>query len=153
MGISVAKKKILSILLVLSLIFTTTITPFDFAHAVNTSKDDNNLDTPIIEQIIVVDDGLYINDTFYSKEEFEALLEQAVYIENEMTPFAITGALAGTWVVPGVGPIVITATGIILVGGAVIAAGTWIYNTIDAFFAEKAYKEHKKMELKLMVTK
>ena len=143
MNINLTKKNLLSFLLVLSIIFTTAITPFNHANAVNTSADDNNLDTQITEQIKVVDDGLYINDTFYSKEEFEVLLEQAVYIDNQPTTFAITGAIAGTWWIPGVGEIVITAAGVILLGGAVIAAGTWIYNTVEAFFAEKAYKEHK----------
>ncbi|KAA0944242.1 hypothetical protein FQ087_19170 [Sporosarcina sp. ANT_H38] len=145
MNTSITKKKILSFLLVLSIIFTSAISPFDFAYAVNTSEDDNNLDTQITEQIRVVDDGLYINDTFYSKEEFEELLEQAVYAENgnEINSLAITGALAGSWVIPGVGPIVVTTAGVIIIGGAVIAAGTWAYNAVDAFFAERAYKGHK----------
>lgn len=147
MNINITKRKVLSCLLVLSVIFTTVFTQFDFANAINNSEDNNNQDTRYIEQteqLKIVDDGLYVNDTFYSKEEFEALLEQAVYIDNEINTLARNAILAGTWWIPGIGQVVITATGVILVGGTVIAAGTWIYNTIQAFFAEKAYKEHKK---------
>lgn len=150
MNTIINKKKIISFILVFSVIFSTIFTQFDFANAVNNSEDNNNQDTQNIEQteqVKVVEDGLYVNDTFYSKEEFETLLEQAVYTSNdsnEINTFGITGALAGTWWIPGVGQVVITTAGVILIGGAVIAAGTWIYNAVDSFFAERTYEEHKK---------
>lgn len=41
-------------------------------------------------------------------------------------PRSATAALAGTFFIPGVGQAVITATGVIIVGGAIISAGSWI---------------------------
>ncbi|WP_107838164.1 hypothetical protein [Metasolibacillus meyeri] len=130
-------KKIVSFLLIFSTVFST----FDFKNVASASTDDNNLDTQTIQ---IVDDGLYVNDIFYAIEEFETLLKQAVFVENTgVSTFAITSALAGTWFIPGIGQVVITTAGVVIDGGAIIAAGSWIYNSIEAYFAEKAYEEHK----------
>lgn len=144
----ISLRKLVSFLLIFSLIFPITISPITDASATEGYSDDVNENQGTLNEIKVVDDGVYIGDSFYSKEEFEILLDQAVFIENEnpsgISTFAITSAIAGTWWIPGVGEIVITAAGVILIGGAVIKAGTWIYNTIEAYFAERAYNEHKK---------
>ncbi|GLC88511.1 hypothetical protein [Lysinibacillus piscis] len=133
------KQKWLSFLLIFVITFTTTITPFSYARAVNEEENQT-----VNAQVTVTDEGIHINGTFYSKEEFQQLLEQAVYTENTApTTFAITGALSGTWFIPGVGQVVITAAGVVIVAGAVIAAGTWIYNLIEDYLDEKTYQEHK----------
>lgn len=54
------------------------------------------------------------------------------------------GALAGwagSFAIPGVGPVVITATGIILVSGAAVATGSWIGNTIKNWVARSKEQE------------
>ncbi|GEM_PF-1385696 len=105
------------------------------------------------EKIIITDEGIYSGETFYTKEEFLSLLEQAVYLEgptnvngsdNDLSTFSLTGTLiAGTWYIPVIGEVVITTAGVIIVGGAIIAAGSWIYNTVSTYFAEKAYEKAK----------
>jgi len=50
-----------------------------------------------------------------------------------------TGVLiAGTWWIPGVGEVVITAAGVVIIGGTVIAAGTWLYNKVVDWFEARA---------------
>ncbi|MGU8479162.1 hypothetical protein ACV3QH_18260, partial [Clostridium perfringens] len=55
------------------------------------------------------------------------------YIEEQINngkiaimPRSATATLAGTFFIPGVGQAVITAAGVIIVGGAVISAGSWL---------------------------
>lgn len=144
-------KNTLFSLIIFTLFLTSVFVPLTSVNAVVIS--DNNLlntdvqDVELTPDINVVDTGIYINDIFYSKEEFDVLLNQAIYVENGqpgLTTFSLAGTLAGTYVIPGIGPIVITITGGLIIGGTVIAAGTWVYNTVEAYFAEKAYNEHKK---------
>lgn len=53
-------------------------------------------------------------------------------------------AAAGTLIfVPGVGEAIITAAGVVIVAGCVIAAGTWTYKTVINY-----YKEHTKNKRK-----
>lgn len=92
--------------------------------------------------VVVVNDGIYINQKFYTQDQFAELLDTAIQIEepNEISPYLVGELVAGTWWIPGVGEVVITAAGVILVGGAVIAAGSWIYNTVTDWFEERAIK-------------
>ncbi len=55
------------------------------------------------------------------------------YIEEQINngeiaimPRSATAALAGTFFIPGVGQAVITTAGVIIVGGAIISAGSWL---------------------------
>lgn len=48
------------------------------------------------------------------------------------------GLIAGTWYIPGVGEVVVTVVGVVIVAGVTIKAGTWIYNTVKNWFAERA---------------
>ena len=50
---------------------------------------------------------------------------------------AITGALAGVYSIPVIGQVTITVTGAIIVGGVIIAAGSWVYNEVSTYFAKK----------------
>lgn len=87
--------------------------------------------------VLVTDDGIYIDGIYYTQAEFTRLLDTAIEIERPATR-SVGALVAGTWWIPGVGEVVITAAGVILVGGAVIAAGTWIYDTITEWFANRA---------------
>ena len=42
-------------------------------------------------------------------------------------------ALAGSFFIPGVGQVVITAAGVIVIGGAVIAAGSWLGQKVSSW--------------------
>jgi hypothetical protein len=46
--------------------------------------------------------------------------------------------VAGTWYIPGIGQVIVTAAGAVLVAGAVIEVGSWIYDTIVDWFATRA---------------
>ncbi|WP_066497301.1 hypothetical protein [Abyssisolibacter fermentans] len=50
--------------------------------------------------------------------------------------------VAGTWWIPGVGEVVITVAGVIVIGGAVISGGTWVYNKVVNWFEAKADSEY-----------
>lgn len=91
----------------------------------------------------ITDSGVYINGTYYTKNEFIQLLDTA----EEVPTYQIQSAaaiVAGTWWIPGLGEVVITAAGTIIIAGTVIEVGSWIYNTVVNYFTEKAYKEAKK---------
>ncbi|MBU8772007.1 hypothetical protein [Cytobacillus oceanisediminis] len=63
--------------------------------------------------------------------------------EGGFQTFAI-GAAAGVYFIPGIGQVAITVTGALVIGGATIAAGSWLYNKVAGYFAEKAYEKAKK---------
>jgi len=56
-------------------------------------------------------------------------------------------ALAGTFFIPGVGQVVITTAGVIIVGGAVVATGSWLGKKVTSWVKnykiEKGYNEAK----------
>ena len=87
--------------------------------------------------MLVTDTGIYINGNYYSQEQFIQLLDTAQEVQIPQTRSAVA-LVAGTWWIPGVGEVVITAAGVIIVGGAVIAAGTWIYNAVTDWFTQRA---------------
>ncbi|WP_019390746.1 hypothetical protein [Priestia filamentosa] len=57
--------------------------------------------------------------------------------EVQVQAFAIPAA-AGVYFIPGIGEVAITVTGAIVIGGATIAAGSWLYNKVSAYFSKKA---------------
>lgn len=57
-------------------------------------------------------------------------------------PLAVPLA-SGAYLVPGVGEVLITATGLVIIGGATVAAGTWIANKIVSYFKEHTKNKRK----------
>ena len=124
------------------------------------SETDNSsqLEYSNTSNVKVLKDGIYINGTYYTKEQFNKLLEKAIPIEAESDLDKITETddilptslplVAGVYLVPGVGEVVITATGVILVAGAVVVAGSWAYNTIIRYFKEHTKNKRKGNEEK-----
>lgn len=55
---------------------------------------------------------------------------------GEVQTFAL-GAAAGVYFIPGIGQVAITVTGTVVIGGATIAAGSWLYNQVTAYFGKK----------------
>jgi len=128
----------LSKILIISLI----ITSVNVSAFANTDKDSDvesrsmSLHQP---EINITDDGIFIDDLFYSQEEFEDLLNKAIYLDSsEKTRSAL---VAGTWWIPGVGQVMITITGVVTIAGVTIAAGSWVYNKVKAYFSEKDAKD------------
>lgn len=116
----------------------------------------------INSEVIVTDEGIFVNGEFYSQETFEKLLANAPYVETEYdSPYSNTtynlyssssspaittmaanagdlGFQVGTWMIPGIGKVIVTAVGTVIIAGAVIKAGTWAYNTVKSFFCRQS---------------
>ncbi|WP_214734339.1 hypothetical protein [Exiguobacterium sp. s154] len=43
--------------------------------------------------------------------------------------------------IPGIGQVAITVTGAVVIGGTTIAAGSWLYNKVTAYFGKKDAEE------------
>lgn len=121
-------------------------------------------------EVVVTDEGILIDGELYSQEVFEELLAQASYTESEyvlqdlshseikfdlqdpsslgMTtmaanPAELAGLAAGTFWIPGIGKVIVTIAGSVIVAGAVVKSGTWVYNKVKAYFAERSYAKAK----------
>lgn len=121
----------LSFLLVFVMLFSTSVPAF----ATSFPPENEN------SSVIVTDSGIYINDVYYTQEQFVQLLETAQEVETEtgnQTRSAAVALVAGTWYIPGIGQVIVTAAGAVLVAGAVIEVGSWIYDTVVEWFATRA---------------
>ena len=128
-------RNILSFILVLAMIFSTSVPAF--ASTLPTENENAS--------VIVTDSGIYINDVYYTQEQFVQLLDTAQEVENNtgiQTRSAAVGALvAGTWYIPGIGQVIVTTAGAILVAGVVVEVGSWIYNAVVEWFETRAFNE------------
>ena len=142
-------RKIISFILMILMVSNISISAF----ASETELSSKNTSTNKCN-IVITDEGVYINDVYYTQEQFVKLLNTAV--EVDITEFkndtiknnrairsvgvqSATGVLiAGTWWIPVVGEVVITAAGVVIIGGTVIAAGTWLYNKVVDWFEARA---------------
>lgn len=88
--------------------------------------------------IKVDNNGITINGVYYTPQEFEKLLDTAkpINLPQSRIQTRVVGAAAGVYFIPGVGQVLITVTGVIIVGGVTIAAGSWVYNKIISYFEE-----------------
>ncbi|WP_248613634.1 hypothetical protein [Mobiluncus mulieris] len=86
-------------------------------------------------------DGISINGVFYTRQEFTEALEHAILISASPSEGISTRAAvavgAGIYFVPGIGQVVIAATGAIIVAGLVVVAGTWAWNAVTNYLAER----------------
>lgn len=132
-------KKLLSLSLVFAMIFSVAIP----ASASDVTFSDNEIvSTNANNFIVVTDNGIYINGIFYTPAEFSELLDTAIEVETLQPASAAAGALiAGTWMIPGVGEVIITAAGAVIVAGVVYAAGSWIYDTVTNWFATRVFNQ------------
>lgn len=95
-------RRLLIMLLAVIMIFSTNMTAFANAGSVSAAE------TETSSNVIVTDTGIYINGTYYSQEQFIQLLDTAQEIETPQTRSDIA-LVAGTWWIPGLGEVVITA--------------------------------------------
>lgn len=129
------QKKGMALFVIFTMVFTMMFTTNSVNAASNVNMDSKS------DLVLITDDSICINGKYYTEEEFEELLNTAVNINVPQN--RIAGAIAGTWFIPGVGEVVITATGVILIGGVVVGVGTWAYNKVMNWFKDRAYKEAK----------
>ncbi len=121
-------------LLVVIMIFNTNMTAFanigsEFAT-----------ESEISGNVIVTNTGVYINDTYYSQEKFIQLLDTAQEIKVLQNRLA-AGLIAGTWWIPGIGQVIVTTAGAVIVAGVVVEVGSWIYNAVVDWFAQRAIQQ------------
>lgn len=130
-------KHLLSIILIGIMILNTGNTGITaFANTIQESDynfEDNN-------NIAITDNGIYVNSIYYSREQFVQLLDTAQEIEG-IQAYSEIALVAGTWFIPGVGEVVITVAGVIIVGGVVVKAGSWIYNAVTNWFEKRAFNK------------
>ena len=129
--------KILSFILILSMIFTSGVS--SFASEASTGK--QNITA---ENSYLTETGVYNNGEYYTKDQLVQLLDTAVQVKpspENITPQSAIGVIAGTWWIPGVGEVVITTAGVILLAGVIYEAGTWIYDTVVKWFADRAVQQ------------
>lgn len=96
--------------------------------------------------VIITNDGVTINGVYYTKAEFESLLNKAVKIETPQTRAAIA---AGIYFIPGIGQIAIAAMGAIVVAGVAVAAGSWLYDTITNWLSDSTAREIAEVRAKI----
>lgn len=131
-------KKVISVFIVFSLV----IGFFSGISSVNVSANNS---------FIISEEGITIDGVFYSQKEFKELLETSVDIEpinsklnlNSMATLAAGTLPVGSWNIPVIGVVTIAVGGAIYIQGVIVSAGTWVYDTIITYFAERAYEEAK----------
>lgn len=149
-------KRILSLILVISMSISSINVAF--ADSNDIASSDNFEYTHSYEQgdVVVYDNGIEINGVFYTQEEFQNLLESSTLVyemnidaeeyenqyNDEMLP--ATGLVAGVYFIPGIGEVLITATGVVIVAGAVVVAGSWTYNAVVRYFKEHTKNKSKR---------
>lgn len=118
-------KKVLSLLIVFVMVFSiNTVTFASSSEKLGSSS------------VVIEENGIYINGNYYTQHEFELLLDTAQKIDRP-TPRMAGALVAGTWFIPGIGEVVITAAGVITVAGVVAKAGSWIYNQVVKWSKDK----------------
>lgn len=138
-------KKILSLLLVVTLVFGVVSSSFGVESYNYTVKINNDT----VYTIKTLDGRTLTQEEFM--EHLEKHSDQIVRLDSVESQEELTGAstysvagagalIAGTWYIPIIGKVVITTAGIMIIGGAVISAGSWLYNQVVDWFEARAVK-------------
>lgn len=131
-------KKALLVILSFSLIFSVVGPSISSAEVSTDIKEYGQ--TNQTDGITLFEDGIIINDKFYTLEEFDHYLDNVQIVdlsEGEENNTGISLAFApaaGIYFIPGIGQVTLAATGAIIVGGITIKAGSALYKTIKNFF-------------------
>lgn len=131
-------KRFLSFILVFC-IMVTSFGSFSFAEQIG--EDD---------RFRITEEGVYIDYIYYTQEEFGDLLNNAEVIEitsgsdDEITLRSGFAIAAGTYIIAGIGEVIVTELGKIIVAGSVVAAGTWLYDKIMDWFTVMEFNKSAK---------
>ncbi len=104
-------KKLIAYILAVTLIFTN-------IGIVRANEITDNIPNLILSDSEVKEFNSYLNKLRY-REELNINLIQP-------RSFSLTGALAGSFFIPGVGQAIITVGGVIIVAGVTVSAGSWL---------------------------
>lgn len=127
-------KRLLTMLLVVIMVCSTSMTAFASTTSIPRTASETK------SSVVVTDMGIYVNGKYYSQEQFIQLLDTAQEIETPQTRSAIA-LVAGTWWIPGLGEVVITAAGAVIIAGAIVEVGSWAYNVVVDWFEVRAFNE------------
>lgn len=132
-------------LVCIMLINTTTV----FAQSSNVDSESQYVCDKNTNKVIIDNAGVMINGNYYTISEFENQLDKAVLVsENNRQQTRVTIG-AGIYFIPGIGEIAIVATGVIVVAGVTIAAGTWLYKTITDWLDDSSRREIAEIRAKI----
>lgn len=126
-------RRLLTMLLAVIMVCSTSMTAFASTTSTPYIVSETN------SNVVVTDTGIYVNGTYYSEEQFIRLLDTAQEIETPQTRSA--ALVAGTWLIPGIGQVIVTAAGAVIVAGAVVEVGSWVYNAVVDWFAYRAVQQ------------
>lgn len=106
-------KKYTALLLAALMTLNTGITAFAQNHSVNSN---NQSVSKTSGSVIVTENGVTINGVYFTKSEFKKLLNQAVEINDSNNGIVQPqmAMAAGVYFIPGVGEVLIAATGVIV---------------------------------------
>lgn len=141
-------KKYTALLLAGLMVMNTCITTFAQNISVSTGIHSESKSSG---SVIVTENGVIINGVYYTKSEFEKLLNQAVEVSGSNNGIVQPqmAMAAGAYFIPGVGEVLIAATGVIVVAGVTIAAGSWLYNTITDWLSNSDARTIAKIRAKI----
>lgn len=127
-------KKLVSYILIFTMVFSTNITAFASATT-----------PPSDKAVVTTDDYIYIDGKSFTQEEFSALLnattpEECLVSQNNQQNSRAVAVLA-VYFVPGLGEVALLATGAIAIGATVYSVGSWAYNTFTNWLKTSAKKE------------
>lgn len=134
-------KKIICYSLVLSIIFSSCTMVYaseDSLSEININNENQELN------IVIYDNGIKINGDFFTKEEFLGLLETAEEIPVQRSRSAFTVPFrSGTYKIQGIGKVLITSAGVVVLAGKVVSSDTWVANKIVHYFKEHTKNKRK----------
>lgn len=126
-------KQLLTILLAFVMLANTNVT----AAASSTST--------IFNETSIENNYIYVNGNYFSQEEFSTLLNattpEECLIEQYSPNARSAAAVVAVYSVPGLGEVALLATGAIVIGTAVYAVGSWVYDTFTNWLQSSAKQE------------
>ena len=100
--------------------------------------------------IVITDNGVFLKGVYYSKAEFEALLEKAERVDTTNSIGTSMIAIpAGIYLIPGIGKVAIVGTGLVIAGYGAVKAGTWLHDTISDYLENSDNRKIAKIRAKI----
>lgn len=155
-------KKILTKILSIALAITIVVSSLETTASAKESVNQRFSNSIQKTQITYSSKTVTINNKTYTKSDIDRLLNTAIkldtsaklnnsvkssisYLSGERTRAAV--AAAGAYFIPGVGQVLITVTGVVIVGGVVISLGSWLGKKISKWFSTQKEIENAKKKI------
>lgn len=141
------KKRQLSLMLAIIMLILPLANVIAEGVAIDEADTYTYLSSNIDSKLYITEEGIYINDVYYTQEEFVNLLDNAEVTEltpdenGTIAPMSAIAIGAGTYIIAGIGKVIVTEAGKIIVAGVVVKAGSWVYNTVMNWFEVRNIKK------------